>query len=374
MKFLAEEQLKSLSGLKNDARFAPRSALFRATQESALLSAIGARGLTVAPAAYSPQDFFAYIKATQFPTLAKSFAGATAVLALLFGGSLGTVNAAGNSLPGDPLYGLKLVTEQVQLRLASLQDRAVLHTEFAGRRLAEASALQLAGPTDPARSANVKVAVNAFKQEIASANLDLQQLAANGDATALQTASTVAAKITSFNTSLDAAATDNKEDATVGVEVADAKSVTKEAQTTAVAVVVDTHEEASTGTSTRDMDTLFQQQLGDLRGRQTFDLHRVTVVQAALVKLADRLADTKVPSSDEFKTITYNINQADAGVSEAMDLFAQSAFRAAFDQLSTIDSNLIQIEAKLAEVENLIVNPPPAMGETEGASTLPEAN
>ena len=372
----AASQLKSLSGLRNDARFAPRSASFRAAQETALLSAIRSRGVVAGAAAptYSVRDYLSYLKATQLSTLAKSFAGATAVLALLFGGSLGTVNAAGNSLPGDPLYGLKLVTEQVQLRLASLQDRAVLHTEFAGRRLAEASALQLAGPTNLARSANVKVAVNAFKQEIASANLDLQQLAANGDATALQTASTVAAKITAFNTSLDAAATDNSTDATVGVEVADAKNVTREAQTTAVAVVVDTHEDASTGASTRDMDTLFQQQLGDLRGRQTFDLHRVAVVQAALIKLADRLAGTTVPSSSDFKTITYNISQADAGVDDAMDLFAHGAFRAAFDQLSQVDSNLIQIEAKLAEVENLIVNPPPAMGETDGASTPPETN
>lgn len=325
------------------------------------MSAIRSRGVVAGAAAptYTVREYCSFIKSTQLPTLAKSFAGVTAVLALLFGGSLGTVNAAGNSLPGDPLYGLKLVTEQVQLRLASLQDRAVLHTEFAGRRLAEASALQLAGPTDPARSANVKVAVNAFKTEIASANADLQQLAANGDATALQTASAVAAKITAFNTSLDTAATDNSADATVGVEVADAKNVTREAQTTAVAVVVDTHEAAVTGTSTRDMDTLFQQQLGDLRGRQTFDLHRVAVIQAALAKLADRLAGVTVPTSDNFKTITYNITQADAGVSEAMDLFAQSAFRAAFEQLSEIDSDLIQIEAKLAEVENLIVNPPP---------------
>jgi hypothetical protein len=369
----AASQLKSLSGLKHDARFTTRSADFRVSQEAALLSAIGARNTSVAaaPATYSFADYLSYFKATQIPTLTKSFAGALAVIALLFGGSLGTVNAAGNSLPGDALYGFKLVTEQVQLRFASLQGRAVLHTEFAGRRLAEASALQQVAPNNPEQSTNVKAAVNAFKQEIASANADLQQLAKSGDASALQTASTVAAQITAFNTSLTAAATDNSEDASVKIEVADAKDVTRETQTTAVAVVVETHEADATTTSTRDMSNLFQQQLGDLRGRQTFDLHRITVVQAAIAKMADQLAGVTVPSNDDFKATTYSIKKVDAAITNAMNLFAQSAFRAAFDQLHSVDSELLQVEAKLAEVENLIVNPSPVM-EGLGEALQPE--
>ena len=379
MNKFADSQLKSLSALKHDARFTARSSAWRSEQEAALLSAIGARHTTVQATApvYTLADYLSYIKATQLPTLTTSFAGALAVLVVLFGGSLGTVNAASNSLPGDPLYGLKLVTEQVQLRLASLQDRAVLHTEFAGRRLAEATALQQTGPTNPnqqaAQTANVKVAVNAFKTEIASANADLQALAASGNADALQTASQVAEQITAFNTTLDATAassastasdTENQDSqtkpdddsSTIKTEVADARDATRETQSTAVAVVVDTHEAAATTSSTRDVASLFQQQLGDLRGRQTFDLHRVTVVQTALAKLAPQLANTPVPSADDFKTITYNVTQADAGISQAMDLFAEGAYRAAFDKLRSVDGELIQVEARLADVENIIVN------------------
>ncbi|MDI6814612.1 MAG: DUF5667 domain-containing protein [Dehalococcoidales bacterium] len=55
---------------------------------------------------------------------------------LLVGG--GTVAAAGNSMPDNPLYPVKLATEQVQLTLTrSNMGKAELHAKLADRRVAE---------------------------------------------------------------------------------------------------------------------------------------------------------------------------------------------------------------------------------------------
>lgn len=61
---------------------------------------------------------------------------ATALILLLAGG--GVVVAAGNSMPDNPLYRVKLATEQVQLRLTpSALSRTKLHARLADKRVAE---------------------------------------------------------------------------------------------------------------------------------------------------------------------------------------------------------------------------------------------
>ena len=61
----------------------------------------------------------------------------TVILVLLLAG-VGTVAAAGNSMPDNPLYPVKLATEQVQLTLTPSQiGKARLCTELADRRVAE---------------------------------------------------------------------------------------------------------------------------------------------------------------------------------------------------------------------------------------------
>jgi len=64
------------------------------------------------------------------------------VLALVLAGGGGIVYASTDSLPGDPLYGIKRAAEQVQLFFAPAGTRrAELHLKFAERRLEETQAL-----------------------------------------------------------------------------------------------------------------------------------------------------------------------------------------------------------------------------------------
>ena len=78
------------------------------------------------------------------PAARLAFAGAVAA-ALLVGG-LTSAAASGNSLPGDPLYPVKLAVENAQLAVAfDPAARARLHAQFADVRLTEAQRLIAAG-------------------------------------------------------------------------------------------------------------------------------------------------------------------------------------------------------------------------------------
>jgi len=68
-------------------------------------------------------------------------ASVIAVLALALGSIGGTVYAAQASGPDDLLYGVKTLTEDIQISLESdPEDRLDLHTQFASRRLTEIQA------------------------------------------------------------------------------------------------------------------------------------------------------------------------------------------------------------------------------------------
>ncbi len=74
-----------------------------------------------------------------FQRLATIAAAVMIVLMTLFGGA---AVAAQDSLPGDPLYGIKLLTEQIRLFLSG--DDAALQQEFANRRIDETRTLLIA--------------------------------------------------------------------------------------------------------------------------------------------------------------------------------------------------------------------------------------
>ena len=85
-----------------------------------------------------------------FRTPARGLAMAAVLLALVVVAGGATVVAAADSLPGDPLYGVKRTSERVRLALTTdPADRAALHARFNRERQSEARAV--AGLGRPAR-------------------------------------------------------------------------------------------------------------------------------------------------------------------------------------------------------------------------------
>lgn len=97
------------------------------------------------------------------------------IAALVFGGWITSVSASYNSLPGDMLYRLKLVTEQTQVAFSSgSENRVQLRVEFAGRRLDEVT--KLIDSTRPEKEKQVGEAVDHFKKEIQTVNKGMDDI------------------------------------------------------------------------------------------------------------------------------------------------------------------------------------------------------
>ena len=95
---------------------------------------------------------------------------ALSIIVVILMAGTGTVAAAGNSLPDEPLYSVKLATEEVRLALTpSALGKVELYTEFADRRVNEIIKM-----ADKGKVAQLeRVTVRMDKQLIAMANLNL---------------------------------------------------------------------------------------------------------------------------------------------------------------------------------------------------------
>ena len=271
-------------------------------------------------------------------------------LVMVAGGWITTVRAA-DSLPGETLYSVKMITEKTQLKLASLDRRAVLHTEFAGRRLQEASDL---AAHDDSNAPLVRETIEAYKQEVASAGENLRQLKDAGDATALATATSVQQNLQAIDTSIDeVVAESSTPEATQ--DALTAKEVTKEVSNVATTVAVEVHEEEQSELSAHELKQMFKSELGQIEARQRFDLERIEVIRAALHDDTINYEGFTVPTDDELLAFEYPIVAIDSQLSQAMSNFAAGGYRTAFETLQAIDGSLLEIEAQLAQVEITIM-------------------
>jgi hypothetical protein len=87
------------------------------------------------------------------------------VLAVVLGGSIASVSASEQSLPGDVLYPVKLVTEQARLAFTSSEDKVRVKSEFTQRRVEEFKAVS-ADDTDPKKDARMGKAADVLKSDL----------------------------------------------------------------------------------------------------------------------------------------------------------------------------------------------------------------
>lgn len=297
--------------------------------------------------------FFEYLRwhASQYvsrPVVAGAFS-----LVVVAGGWITTVRAA-DSLPGETLYSVKMISEKAQLKLASIDRRAELHTEFAGRRLQEASDLQEGALQSPENAALVRGAIEAYRQELSSAGENLRQLKEEGDETALATATSVQQSLQAIDTAIDQVVAESSSAETTQEALA-AREVTSEVSEVATNVVVEVHEEQQSELSEYELKQMFRTELGQIEARQRFDLERLEVIRTALADESISYEGVVVPTSDELLAYEYPIVAVDSLLSQAMNYFAAGGFRSAFETLQEIDDTLLEIESGLAQIEITIM-------------------
>lgn len=280
---------------------------------------------------------------------------------LAVSGLMTTVNAAQQSLPGDVLYTVKLINERAQLQLASLDRRAVLHTEFAEKRLREVTQLQ----SDAfGRDTNlVSQTIDAYTQEVASANQNLRELQASGNSTTVATASEVQQNLVALDSTIVHSvgpATSSAE----SIAVTSAQVTTQVAQDDSVNVAVEAHNDANSEQSTRELNDMFLRQFAAIGTRKTFDVHRLTVIRTSLETHAEILGAIGIITESDLRRLERSINIAVADVAPAMDIFTIGNYQSAFDALKHAESVLRGIEATIADAETAITSAlmsPPAV-------------
>ena len=343
--------LKQLKRLKHDPRLGALDDAAMARGWAKISEAIGANEVSELPG--EAGMWIEYLKWHTAQFLSKPVMAGAFSLAIVAGGWITTVNAA-DSLPGEKLYSVKMLTEKAQLKLASLDRRAVLHTEFAGRRLQEATDLQ--GADDNSQTAElVRNAIEAYKQEVASAGDNLRQLKDEGGESALATASSVSQNLQDIGAAIDQVVADSASAETTQ-DVLVAKEVTSEVSDVATTVVVEVHEEQQSALSERELKQMFKTDLGQVEARQRFDLERLDVIRAALADETIIYVGFTVPDSTQLLGYEYPIVAVDSLLSQAMNHFAIGGFRSAFKTLQDIETSLLAIEAELAQIEITIMN------------------
>lgn len=134
---MANELQQRISALRSaERRFEPDAAWVRSTR--AMLLKEVSRSIPSEPVRAHRQvsQFFRHFIPTQLTQLVRAPIIATlAVIVAALGGSVASVSAAEQSLPGDFLYSLKLATEQARLAFtATKEDKLKLKIEFTTRR------------------------------------------------------------------------------------------------------------------------------------------------------------------------------------------------------------------------------------------------
>ncbi len=282
-------------------------------------------------------DYISYYREAFGKVISVPVTVMASLVILIFGGGMTTVNAAYNSLPGDTLYTVKMLTERAQLQFASGERRAVLHTEFAHRRFQEAVELT----DNPERINDAEDAMNAFRAQLAAANTELHQLQADGDKETLLAAANVDQALGELEAVLE------DTDSGMNDVVNAARDVTRETSQVVETVSVETHEADPQEESAQSLAHLFKDRLNEVRDREAFNYGRVVML--------GQVMDPGLVDEDRLLQLNYYIESTAERVHEATSVAAAGGYGTAFDILREVDLALIEIEAQIVEIEGLII-------------------
>jgi hypothetical protein len=296
---------------------------------------------TVQQPAYTWRDYAAYVVARFSRSFLRPLSVGVSAFVLTFSGWVLTVNAAFNSVPGDFLYPVKLATERVQLTLASTEQRARLHTEFASRRLDEV--LEIASSSREGKDVRVREAINGFKSEIASASEEL------GNITSVEVATDVAIavdrKVDEYEVVL-AQSEITFEQSSVSVD--EVITVVEATNQQVADVIISSHEATQEAETAEYLQTSFQDDLADIRDRQTLLNERLIKIEAVLAGAA---LPNEAAHVSTIEQIRLEIEPFAEHTTEAMNLFAAGGFRRVLEIVNEMKSTLVLVEEQTATME-----------------------
>ena len=160
--------IAKIKGLKNIQPDKQWLAFSRSEMQKKMADSNGLEAVSV-----SSQGFYSLLKFFGQPAVA-----VLSVVMLLAGSGFVTVKAAQNSLPGNSLYGLKIVLERAEVKLTANEfEKAKLEAEITGRRAQELTDIaNLPSFSKESKESQVAKAMNQIDQQLASAKANLPGL------------------------------------------------------------------------------------------------------------------------------------------------------------------------------------------------------
>lgn len=331
--------LKQLKDLRNEEQLGALSDARRSSISETIQKAISLpeEEIEVKP------SFLSYYKFVSVQFISKPIVAGAAAFVLLAGGWLSSVNAASQSLPGDRLYGLKIASEQLQLKLASKEHKAVLHTEFATRRFDEVSQLRL----DPEREQHAQNALSAMKRELELAAAEIEELSERGSDDAVKVALEAHQNIESLNRAAGDSARPQVSEAEVE-KIRVVQESTNEVEETVYNTLTKEEGEEQPEEERVDIEKLFKREMHGLRARIASNIGRIIVLRGISESGAYEL-DSDL-SAEEFA-----MTEMEDRLIEAQNFMGIGGTKRAFQMLGEVEDELAGIESMLAEIEIAII-------------------
>lgn len=159
-----QRKLQSIQTIER--RIKPDPAWVSRTRKTLLMQVANTVSAEPAPVTIRVREFYQrfipvhWVEVLRGPVLA-----VLSVLVIIAGGSIVSVSAAEQALPGDFFYPIKLVQEQAQLILAkSKTEKLKLKTGFVERRVKEIQAI--AASDEPKKNERIKAAAESLRQDL----------------------------------------------------------------------------------------------------------------------------------------------------------------------------------------------------------------
>ena len=338
-----ERRIRNLRSAERSIR--PDAAWVGRTRETLLMQVKNTLPTGQMSFAQRVKEFFQLVVVGKLAqAMRKPVMAAISTVVLATGGSILSVSAAEQALPGDFFYGLKLVTEQARLALtATGEDKLILKTEFTERRVTEFQ--QIAG--DPENQERVGEVMDTLKRDMSTLKQQLTDVAHDTPEKAVSSAKFVDKKTNKVITDLQAAKSqlspESKE------KVTEVQSAAADAGVKAIEVLAEKHQESSDNVSVLDIAQAIQD-------------HTKTVADVTITPLVFDAA------SSSATTTQITSSTLSAIVSQVKDQTTQSfALQKAQDQLDVVASALPASETS----STTVVIDSSATGTTATTSTAP---
>lgn len=250
---MSNDTLRRLRSLRTTKQhIAPDAAWVRATRATLLMQVKNnlppAESMTVAGRVRG--TFSAFMPRSFGPWVHRPMLLAMSLLAVLTGGSIVSVSAAEQALPGDLLYSLKLATEQARLAFTPVKEEKLkLKTEFNTRRVKELKSVA----DDTEHPDRVVQVAEILKSDLNTLQQQLNEVVENSSAENAVAAAKLVDKsstdvISALQETKEGLSPENKE------KVTEAQSAAADTSVKAIEALADAHEQSSDIVSAADVE------------------------------------------------------------------------------------------------------------------------